>query len=220
MTFIGHAIIGAALTCGPSIILRKRPKPAIALMGALVAAAPDLDVIFRVIGEQKPIWAHRGITHSLGFAAIIAALFAFYQYLFIKNRTQILRSLVLVFALLASHGCIDAFTNKGPRVLLFFPFSFEPIRAPEAYRIIPVSLIPFERSASDEGERNIILADNSLTTWLPRRLVQLNSLEMMRPAYMTGVILTEILLCLPLIFLLIFSFQSRRPEDSGDAPQR
>ena len=70
-----HILVGVAL-----VALVNRTDDAVPyLVAALAAAVPDVDMflftfVFR--GASAPVFAHRGITHSLLAAAVVVALFA------------------------------------------------------------------------------------------------------------------------------------------------
>lgn len=70
-----HILVGVAL-----VVLVNRTDDAVPyLVAALTAAVPDVDVFlftFVFPGASAPVFAHRGITHSLLAAAVVVALFA------------------------------------------------------------------------------------------------------------------------------------------------
>lgn len=69
-----HVLVGVAL-----VTLVYRTDDAVPYLAAtLVAAFPDVDLFlfaFLVRGPSAPVFAHRGITHSLFAAAVVVALF-------------------------------------------------------------------------------------------------------------------------------------------------
>ena len=84
---------------------------------------PDLDVIgFRFGIHYGDFWGHRGFTHSLVFAAILAGLV---MLLLPRTKTGIQRSYLFVYLFLATagHGLLDAITNGGLGVAFFSPFN-------------------------------------------------------------------------------------------------
>src|SRR5579871_6738063 len=90
-------------------------------MAALVACLPDVDVIgFHFGVHYGDLWGHRGMTHSLLFAAVVGVLAA------ARFRPDWRRDgwkLALVLVLIAaSHGFLDAFTDGGLGVAFFSPF--------------------------------------------------------------------------------------------------
>lgn len=116
-TVISHAVVGAALiTAFP-----KRSVPrSLAVLGAVIAMAPDIDVIgFRFGVQYGDLLGHRGLAHSLVFAASLALVAQF------AATGRIRTNLVWLYLFLAtvSHGFLDAFTNGGLGVAFLSPFS-------------------------------------------------------------------------------------------------
>jgi len=95
------------------------------------AALLDIDAIGRPFGLGDVSWlgGHRALTHSLPFAAILAAV------LVVASRQPDARNrrlgLWCYFALaFALHGVLDAFTAYGEGVMFFAPFSVARFKAP------------------------------------------------------------------------------------------
>jgi inner membrane protein len=138
MASIGHVAIGLAA--------RRFYERAVvprwaALTGAVVwsglSLLPDLDVIgFRLGIPYEAPWGHRGATHSLCFAAGIGLLAALTARL---GRLPVLRTAVVVFVVVASHGLADAFTDGGLGAALLWPFTDARFFAP--WTPIPVAPI-------------------------------------------------------------------------------
>ncbi|HYE72952.1 MAG TPA: metal-dependent hydrolase, partial [Blastocatellia bacterium] len=81
----------------------------ITLLGAFCTIIPDFDVIgFAFDVEYESMLGHRGITHSLFFAAVLSGLIV----LSLKDSKQISKPACFVFLFLctASHGFFDALT--------------------------------------------------------------------------------------------------------------
>src|SRR5262245_5943368 len=92
-------------------------------LGALGAVAPDLDVIAFAFGVPyaHPL-GHRGLWHSLPFAALAAACLtalAFPRALPGLSRS---RAGLYLFLAIGSHGVLDAATDGGLGVALLAPF--------------------------------------------------------------------------------------------------
>ena len=121
----------------------------------MVAVFPDFDVLgFRFdIPYEHPL-GHRGFSHSLLFAALLAAVVACFEF---KSRSLRLFSILLVAA--ASHGILDAFTDGGLGIGFLIPFSNERFFAP--VRPIPVSPIGIDHSVVGILEVEVIYV------WLP-----------------------------------------------------
>ncbi|BAK68207.1 hypothetical protein SLG_35320 [Sphingobium sp. SYK-6] len=113
-TIFSHALLplatGAALG-------RRRIAPPLALAGAFLAAAPDLDVIgFRFGIGYASEWGHRGFSHSLAFAAAAAGLLALSW-----RPARSIGAFVFLFLCMASHPLLDMLTDGGQGVALFWP---------------------------------------------------------------------------------------------------
>jgi inner membrane protein len=128
------------------------------------SGAPDLDVIGFHFGiRYGDVWGHRGMTHSLVFAAGIAAILATSIPAFRGNR---LKAALLLFAIAASHGVLDACTNGGLGVAFFSPFDLT--RYFFSWRPIRVSPIG-ARFFSHRGE--LVLWSELIWVWIPTTFV-------------------------------------------------
>lgn len=135
-TIITHAIAGSALV---SVATRGRPggRPFWALC-ALLAVLPDADVIAYVFAvPHHSLWAHRGISHSLLVAGLVAALVTVWA----RRRVPLpaLRLWVCLALAMASHGVIDTLTVGGEGVALLAPIDATRYLAP--WRPMPASPI-------------------------------------------------------------------------------
>jgi inner membrane protein len=118
-----HVVVGAALaSAAPSGVVRAR----LALVLAAAAAMPDLDVIGFSFGVSygDPL-GHRGLSHSLLFAALVAPLLARLAGVGPRDSRFYARVCFLAFVAVASHGLLDAATDAGLGVGFFIPFSSE-----------------------------------------------------------------------------------------------
>ncbi len=160
---ITHALVGLAatrLTTGP------RAPGWLYGTAAALAALPDADVIGFALGvHYRDPWGHRGATHSLLFAALVSLPLA--VALTPKLAGSALRNgralWAFLFAVLASHGVLDAFTNGGQGIEFFWPFSTERFFFP--WRPIQVSPIGITRFLSERGVT--VLVSEALWIWLP-----------------------------------------------------
>ncbi len=129
--------------------------------GALASIVPDLDVVaFRFDIPYDSAWAHRGFTHSLGFALVLGGCAAAgARWLHAR------RWLAFLFVALAaaSHGLLDAFTTGGRGIMFFWPLEEERFFFP--WRVILVSPIGLRRFLSDHGLA--VLANELVWVWLP-----------------------------------------------------
>lgn len=155
-----HAIV--ALAMGKAF-QSKALKWRELVLGALCSVVPDLDVAGFYFGVQYgDLWGHRGLTHSVVFAALLAGsiVAVWYQ----DKGTVAMTGLFLYFFFCTvSHGVLDAMTNGGLGVAFFAPFDttryFFPVRP------ILVSPIGVSEFFSEYGVR--ILASEALWVWLP-----------------------------------------------------
>jgi inner membrane protein len=117
-TLLTHAIVGATLGQAAAADLRR--KPAFWFAAVLCAVLPDVDVIGFSFGVQYgDLWGHRGMTHSLLFALLVAMCLAVRLQ---EGTRQRVKLAVLLFVITASHGLLDALTNGGLGVAFFSPF--------------------------------------------------------------------------------------------------
>jgi inner membrane protein len=114
-TIISHAAVPLAIGAGLSE--KRIPFPLLAV-GVAASMLPDADVLlFRFGATYDSIWAHRGFTHSVGFAAaagLIAAL-AF------RSVAPMRTSFAYVALAALSHGLLDMLTNGGHGVAILWP---------------------------------------------------------------------------------------------------
>ena len=149
-TIVTHAVVAAALApLAPRGVRRSR----LVLALCVLAVLPDLDVLSFSLGipYAHPL-GHRGFTHSLLFAAVLAGVVARYEF-----RTR--RVFALLFAAIASHGVLDALTDGGLGIGFLIPFSNERFFAP--VRPLPVSPIGLHRSVLP------VLAAEVAYVWVP-----------------------------------------------------
>jgi inner membrane protein len=122
---------------------------------------PDIDSIGFHLGiPYGSFWGHRGITHSLAFAAILAICVAAG---FSTAFRHPWRLALLLFLVTATHGLLDAMTDGGLGVAFFSPFDVQRNFLP--WRPIHVSPIGIGRFFSARGLR--ILWSEILWVWLP-----------------------------------------------------
>jgi inner membrane protein len=147
---------------GPS-----RVPAALAVVGCAASVLPDVDSLGFAAGIPygHPI-GHRGFTHSLFFAALVALLCApFARRLGASPGT----TLAFVFVSAASHGLLDAMTTGGLGVAFFSPFSNARYFLP--WRSILVSPIGVEPFFSRYGLR--VLWSEILWIWTPSAVLAL-----------------------------------------------
>src|SRR4051812_33069337 len=102
------------------------------VLTAVCAMLPDADVISFALGaERGSIFSHRGLTHSLAFALLLALMVVSLAFRERKAFTRRWWLLTLYFFIVtASHGLLDMLTNGGSGVALFAPFDVTIYRFP------------------------------------------------------------------------------------------
>lgn len=139
---------------------------AIIVTGMLLTAAPDLDVIGLHLGiPYSHMLGHRGLTHSIFFAAI----FCFLLIAFIPKKPDINRFSIWIYfaASMSSHGVLDALTNGGLGVAFFAPFTSDRYFLP--FRPIEVSTLNITHFFQGQGVG--VLLSELMWVWPPALLV-------------------------------------------------
>jgi inner membrane protein len=155
-----------ALALIPAFAARGTPERLWAL-GVLCAIAPDADVAAFALGipYEHPL-GHRGLSHSLPFAAALAAFVTLAAFPRAREGFSRTRAFAYLFLATASHGLLDAFTDGGLGVALLAPFSDTRFFAP--FRPIEVSPLGVARFFSARGAS--ILANEALWVGVPSAL--------------------------------------------------
>lgn len=128
----------------------------------LASVLPDADVALLRLGvPYDSPFGHRGASHSLLFAVLVAALFA---HLWARRHGLSARwPFVYLLVCAASHPLLDTCTNAGHGAALFWPISTERFFAP--FRPIEASPLSLRRFFGDAGLR--VLLSEVLWVWLP-----------------------------------------------------
>lgn len=138
MASIGHAMIGMA---GAKLARRGQrtifaPFTAMVIWSGL-SLLPDLDALGFPLGVRYSApWGHRGATHSVVFATIIAALVGLVAK---QARLNAWRTALIAEVVVVSHGLLDTLTDGGLGCALLWPFSNHRFFAP--WRPLPVAPI-------------------------------------------------------------------------------
>ena len=143
--------------------------------GAVCAMLPDADVVGFSLGiRYGDLLGHRGLSHSIPFAALIATLAVLCLAGRIRLKPDPTNTTVrlkpdrtavwwFLFACAASHGVLDAATDGGLGVAFLSPFSNERYFWP--WRPIRVSPIGLTRFFSGRGRD--VIATEMIWIWLP-----------------------------------------------------
>ena len=137
-TIISHPAVPLTIGLGLSsgVISRR-----LLIAGIASSIAPDLDVYLRHAFDAYTALEHRGLTHSIFFALLCGAACAAFAG---KLHTRPLVAFLFVSVATASHGFLDAFTNGGPGILFFWPFSDERHFMPLQFiQVSPLGIRPF-----------------------------------------------------------------------------
>lgn len=147
-SIITHAAVPLALWCAAD---RGRIPPRLLVAGVIAAMLPDADVLaFALHIPYADAFGHRGASHSLLFACVLAAMAAVLAF-FAGRRPRLaptrarptvastVQAAVFVFICAASHPLLDAMTSGGLGVALAWPWSEQRFFAP--WR--PIRVSPF-----------------------------------------------------------------------------
>jgi inner membrane protein len=170
-----HAVV--ALSIGTCFYRPGMPKR-VWIAGALCSVLPDVDVVGFHFGiRYGDFWGHRGFTHSLLFAAILATFVAILGFWRASPGPGILWIWSYLFLATASHGFLDAMTDGGLGVAFFSPFNNDRYFLP--WRPIAVSPIGVGRFFTDRGLE--VLQSELLWIWLPSALLAALAYFLRRP---------------------------------------
>lgn len=153
-----HVIIPIAL----KIAGRKNSIPwRLLFLGMFLSVAPDLDSIaFKFAIPYESQWGHRGFTHSIVFALVVALLCSRFSRSFLAKPKTVF---AFSFLSMLSHSLLDALTNGGLGVAFFWPFNSERYFLP--WRVIEVSPISVSRFFTEKGL--LVLRSEFIYIWIP-----------------------------------------------------
>ncbi len=121
MDLVTQTVLGAAV--GEVVLGKKAGNKAI-LWGAVGGLIPDLDVlIVPFYSVVDGLFVHRGFSHSLIFAFLLAPILGWLAYLIHKKKTSITKFewMNLIFWAAFTHPILDYFTTYGTGA--FLPFN-------------------------------------------------------------------------------------------------
>ncbi len=139
MDSLSQIVLGAGVA--EAVMGRKAGNRA-PLWGAIAGTIPDLDVIpAQWMGTVEALAFHRGISHSLLFALVLAPIMGWLVYGLYRQRVGTFRDWSLLFFLsLFTHSLLDCFTTWG--VQLFWPLEHR-IAWKTIFVIDPFYTLPF-----------------------------------------------------------------------------
>lgn len=171
-TCFSHPTVPLAIACWfPSL-----RRPSILITGSLLSSAPDLDAFGYFAGVPYESWCgHRGCTHSLVFAGLVAALLTPW----LAKRTGVPRLPIaaFLFASWASHGLVDMATNGGHGIALLWPFTDERLFWP----VQPIEVAPLGIGAFFSSWGLEVLASEFVWLWLPAIVIGALGLMLRQP---------------------------------------
>jgi len=161
------AHVAPALALAPAFARPATPRR-LYVLGALCAAAPDLDVVGLALGLPYEHWlGHRGLSHGVPFAALAAAAVTVLAFPRARPGFSRARAWLFLFLATASHGLLDACTNGGLGVALLSPFDERRFFFP--FRPIVVSPLGIGAFLSARG---LAVVESELAwVWLPSALL-------------------------------------------------
>lgn len=148
-TFFTHAAL--PLLAGRSFIPAGQSARRFLVAATICAVAPDLDFLGYAFDVRPPaLLGHRGLTHSLPFAAALAAILAaaFFPAL-LRAPRELLKVWLGLFGWGATHGLVDAFTFGDVGVALFAPISSVRLHLP--FHPVPVVPLGFDEALGRWG---------------------------------------------------------------------
>jgi inner membrane protein len=164
-TIFSHAI--AAVALGKTYAGEKRPAR-FWLLSIFCAIVPDADVIGFSFGLRGSMFGHRGFSHSLLFALLLALLVVRLAFKQTRAFSKGWWTLLLYFFIVtASHGLLDALTDGGSGVAFFAPFDATRYFFP--WRPIEVSPISLDRFFSPRGVE--VIKSEMVWIWIPALLL-------------------------------------------------
>lgn len=158
---ISHAVAAVGIS---ACFYNSRVPKGVWVAGVLCTVVPDIDVIgFRFGVHYGDFWGHRGFTHSLVFAALLAVLLL--ATVFRKGTPGLSRAALwsYLFLVTASHGVLDAMTDGGLGVAFLSPFDDHRYFFP--WTPIRVSPIGVSRFFSARGL--LVLQSEFVWIWIP-----------------------------------------------------
>ncbi|MCD0246799.1 metal-dependent hydrolase [Xanthomonas melonis] len=156
-TIMTHAAVPLALWCASE---RGRLSPRLLMAGIVAAMLPDADVLaFALQIPYADAFGHRGASHSLLFAGLVASLGGLAHR---PLRADALQAAAFLFVCTASHPVLDAMTSGGLGVALAWPWSetrwFAPWR--------PIRVSPFASGFFNSRGLSTLLSELRWV-WLP-----------------------------------------------------
>lgn len=114
-TIVSHAAVPLALGVG---LGRGRIPRRVLFAGMAASMLPDADVLL-FGASYHSVWSHRGVTHSIAFALVLAAVVA----ALLRSVAPAATTFAFILVATVSHGLLDMLTNGGHGVAILWPLS-------------------------------------------------------------------------------------------------
>jgi inner membrane protein len=159
-SLFSHAVAAGAI--GQAAQPRWRGEWRFWYLAILCSVIPDADVAgFRFGVRYEDLWGHRGMTHSLIFAAVLGGVAAYW--LKPDWRKEGWKLFLVLAVIAASHGVLDAFTNGGLGVAFFSPFD----RTRYFFPWQPIEVSPIGASRFFTARGLAVIVSEVRWVWLP-----------------------------------------------------
>lgn len=140
MDSLTQIVLGAAVG---NAVAGKKLKNRALVYGAIAGTIPDMDILVGMFLDPiRAVEIHRGISHSVFFAALLAVLLGWLvSKIERKSKLSFKEGYWLFFLGLFTHALLDMFTTWGTRLLwpvYSYPFAFKSV-----FVIDPLYTIPF-----------------------------------------------------------------------------
>ena len=134
-SIVGHALAGAAVASTLAGETAKEKRATLLALAALLALAPDLDVLIYMAFRPLGMTPHRGITHTVVFAALAGVPLALGLRRFVG--LNYLRAFCICFGVWLSHSLLDFLMGAGPPVPFFWPYARDGYLL--SFRLVPTA---------------------------------------------------------------------------------
>ncbi len=173
-TALTHGIVGCSLV---QLAPRALPRWRVLVLLVTVSLLPDLDVIGFGYGiPYEHPFGHRGFSHSLLFALLVAGLATAVMLALERSSGPAMIPVSRWWGLLllttlagASHGLLDAVTSGGLGIGLLLPFSNERI----FFAVRPIRVSPINPFAFSISRALRVFGSEAVWVWLPLALASL-----------------------------------------------
>jgi inner membrane protein len=148
-TILAHALVAAT----GARVLALDARTSVAAIACSVV--PDVDVFVPALGVSwSSFFAHRGFTHTLGFAVLLGVGVAF---LFFRGRprAQVAGIAALLAAVTFTHPLLDMLTNGGRAIPVLWPLDDARLFFP--WR--PIEVSPFISSFFNRRGLDVLLSE-------------------------------------------------------------